>query len=172
MLIDILAMICAGVGVAGLFLLLRKLMGGRLPKWALPAAIGAGMIGFSVWSEYSWFGRVTDALPDAVEIILVPEDTSPFRPWTYLFPPSTRFMALDGTSMITSAQNTAYRQADLMFVQRWMPTQRVPVAFDCAGGRHADLADGATLAPDGTLTGTTWITAEPGDIMQSAACNG
>jgi hypothetical protein len=171
MLIDMIATVSAGVGVAGLYLLLRKLMGGHLPKWVLPATIGAGMLGYAVWSEYSWYPRVTAALPDAVEIILVPEDTSPFRPWTYIFPLSTRFMALDGTTLQTSAENPAFRQAELMFVTRWMPTQRVPIAFDCAGGRHADLIDGATLAPDGTLAGSEWVTAAPGDIMQSAACN-
>jgi hypothetical protein len=171
MFFDILAMICAGAGTAGVYLLFRRILKQQMPKWALPAVIGAGMLGFSIWNEYSWFSRVTAVLPDEVEIILVPADTSPMRPWTYLFPPSTRFMALDRTVMQVSAENPSFRQAELMFVTRWQPTRRVPLAFDCDGGRHADLADGAVLAPDGTLTGSDWITAAPGDIMQSAACN-
>jgi len=170
LLIDIAAMVCTGISFAGIFLGLRKVMGERLPKWALPAVIGAGMVGYSIWSEYSWYYRVTGVLPGEVAVVLVPEDRSPLRPWTYLFPTSTRFMALDRTVMIVSAAHPSFRMADLMVVERWMPTRRVPLAFDCAGGRHADLSAGAAMAADGTLTGTRWVAAAPGDAMQGAAC--
>jgi hypothetical protein len=170
MVLDVIAMICVGAGTAGLYLLLRKVLGKRMPSWALPAVIGAAMLGFSIWNEYTWHDRVTAALPDGIEVLLSPADRSPFRPWTYLVAPSTRFMALDRTAMRVSAENPAYRQADLMFVERWMPTQRVAMAFDCKGNRHADLMDGAILAPDGTLTGSDWIAAEPSDLMQAVAC--
>ena len=170
MTLDLIAMICAGAGVAGIFLLLRKIVGARLPKWALPAVIGAGMLSYSVWSEYSWYGRVAAVLPDAVEIVSVPVDQSALRPWTYLFPPSTRFMALDRTVMQVSANNPSFRQTELMFVTRWQPTRRVPLAFDCDGGSQADLADGGMLASDGTLTNAVWIAADKADALQRAAC--
>jgi hypothetical protein len=172
MVIDFVAMIAIGVGAAGVYMILRLVLKERLPRWGLPAVIGAAMLIFSVWSEYSWYDRVTAALPADVAVILVPEDASIIRPWTYLFPAKTRFMALDGTSLRKSEVNPAFRQADLIFVERWVATQRVPIAFDCAGGRHADLVDGATLASDGTLTGSSWIAAAPGDVMQAAACKG
>jgi hypothetical protein len=172
MVFDIIAMVCVGAGTAGVFLFLRKMLGRHLPSWALPAAIGAAMLGFSVWNEYTWHSRVTAALPDAVEVIVSPADSSALRPWTYLVAPSTRFMALDRTVLRVSSENPAYRQADLMFVERWMPTQRVAMAFDCAGGRQADLIGGASLAPDGTLTGSQWVAAAPSDLMQAAACRG
>ena len=167
---DIIAMICFGAGIAGIFLILRRMLKGRLPSWALPATIGAAMLGFSIWNEYSWYSRVTATLPDEVEVILSPLDRSVLRPWTYLVPPSTRFMALDRTALLVSAKNPGFRQADLIFVERWRPTQRVPMAFDCSGGRHADLAGGAALLPDGTLTGSDWVVSEPGNAMQLAAC--
>jgi hypothetical protein len=171
MVFDFLAMFVIGVGAASLYMTLKLVLKDRLPRWGLPAVIGAAMLIFSVWNEYSWFSRSTAALPDEVEIILVPEDRSLWRPWTYAFPVTSRYMALDGTSLRVSPVNAAFRQADLIFVERWVGTQRVPIAFDCAGGRHADLVDGAVLADDGTLTGSDWITAAPDDIMQSAACN-
>jgi hypothetical protein len=171
MVFDFVAMIVIGAGAAGVYLILKLGLKDRLPRWGLPATIGAAMLVFSVWNEYSWFARSTAELPDAVQIILVPQDKSLWRPWTYAFPVTARYMALDGTSLRASAANPAIRQADLMFVERWVGTQRVPIAFDCDGGRHADLVDGATLAADGTLTGSDWITAAPDDIMQSAACN-
>ncbi len=170
MVFDIVAMVCVGAGTAGVFLFLRKMLGRHLPSWALPAVIGAAMLGFSVWNEYTWHSRVTAVLPDEVVVILSPRDSSLFRPWTYLVAPSTRFMALDRTVLRISAENPGYRQADLMFVERWMPIHRVAMAFDCTGGRHADLMDAASMSPDGTLTGSTWVTAEPGDTLQLAAC--
>lgn len=170
MLIDILAALSAGAGIAGIVLALRWVSRSRLPRWTIPAALGAGIIAFSAWSEYSWFPRVKAALPEEVVILEAPRDAGPFRPWGYIFPVSVRFMALDRTSLKTSEVNPAIRLADLMLVQRWMATKRIPLGFDCAAGRHTDLIGGATLAPDGTLTGGVWVIAEPGDAMQAAAC--
>ncbi|MDZ4136956.1 MAG: hypothetical protein U1D06_15410, partial [Paracoccaceae bacterium] len=151
---------------------LRHLSRSRLPKWTLPAAIGAGMLIFSIWNEYTWWHRTAGALPEAVVILSSPSDRVFYRPWTYVFPVSTRFMALDRTVLKTSAQNSVFRTADVLVVQRWTPTTRIPLAFDCAQGRHADLIEGAVLAPDGTLTGSEWYTVGMEDELQRAACQG
>jgi hypothetical protein len=170
MLIDMVATVTAGVGLAGIVLLLRKVLGDRMPAWAMPAAIGLGMISYATWSEYSWLGRTTAALPQGVTVIAAPQDRSILRPWTLAFPVSTRFMALDGTVLKTSVDNPAIRQAELMFVERWQGTRRVPIGFDCAKGAQADLTDGTTIAPDGTLSAGDWVAAAPGDPLQAAAC--
>lgn len=170
MLMDLIATITAGAGLAGVVMALRYFSKGRLPKYTIPAAIGAGMLLFSVWNEYSWFPRVQAALPEGVVILSAPEDRVAYRPWTYLFPVSTRFVALDRTSMLTSQANPAIRRIEAMVVQRWAATQRIPLAFDCAGNRRADLVDGAELAPDGTLTGGAWQTVAAEDELQRAAC--
>lgn len=170
MLIDFIAMACVGGGVAGVVLFLRKIFKDRMPKWTMPAAIGAAMLIFSIWNEYSWFSRVQAALPPEVAMIATPRDTSPMRPWTFLAPPISRFMALDGTVLKTSAENPAIRQAEVMLVQRWSPTTRVAVGFDCAAWRHADLIDGASLSPMGALTGSVWLEAAPDDPLMLAAC--
>ncbi|NUB45133.1 hypothetical protein GEU84_012095 [Fertoebacter nigrum] len=170
MLMDLLATICAGAGLAGIVLALRYFSRNRLPKWTLPAAIGAGMLIFSVWNEYSWYPRVSGALPDEVIIVSSPQDRVFYRPWTYLFPVSSRFMALDRTAMLTSAENAGFRRADALIVQRWAGAQRVPLAFDCAGHRRADLVGDASLAPDGALQGAAWQAVGTDDALQQAAC--
>lgn len=170
MLMDLIATIVIGAGLAGTLLLLRRVTGMQLPKWTLPAAIGAGMLIFSIWNEYSWYPRVAGALPDGVIILSSPADRVFYRPWTYVFPVSTRFFALDRTGMKTSQADARFRHAEVMFVQRWTPTQRVPLGFDCAEGLRADLIEGAALAPDGTLTGTEWIDVGTDDELQRAAC--
>jgi len=173
MLMDIVATISAGVGLAGVIMAIRYFSRGRLPKYTIPAAIGAGMLLFSVWNEYTWMARVADALPDEVVILSAPEDRAAWRPWTYLFPVSSRFVALDRTAILTSAANPALRRMNAMIVQRWAKTLRLPMAFDCVQNLRADLVDGADLAPDGTLTaGATWQAVDPSDEMQRAACKG
>tara|TARA_R110002096_G_scaffold408057_1_gene606884 strand:- start:3725 stop:4252 length:528 start_codon:yes stop_codon:yes gene_type:complete len=170
MLMDLIATIAAGVGLVGLVIVIRHLTRGRLPKWTIPAAFGAGMLLFSAWNEYTWYGRTTGALPDQVIVLSSPTDRVALRPWTYLFPVSTRFMALDRTGMSVSQIDSRYRRAEVLVVQRWQPTSRIPLAFDCVGARRADLIDGGSLAPDGTLTGTDWLAADATDALQRAAC--
>lgn len=170
MLMDLIGTLGAGAGLFGFIIIARHLSGGRLPKWTIPAAIGAGMLLFSIWNEYTWYNRTTDALPADVVILSSPTDKVAYRPWTYVFPVSTRFAALDRTGMVKSMENSAFRRADVMLVQRWTATRRVPIAFDCANGRRADLIDGTSLAPDGTLTGGTWADVGQEDELQRAAC--
>lgn len=170
MLMDFIAMIAAGAGLAGVIMLLRKLSGGRLPKWTLPAAIGLGMISFSVWNEYTWYPRTVGALPPAVVVLSSPETKQIWRPWTYIFPVHQRFLAYDGTTAKTSMDNPAIRQGEVAVVQRWQATQRVPIAVDCAKGLRADLIEGASIAADGSLTGAQWYPAATDDGLQTAAC--
>ncbi|MFT7060379.1 MAG: hypothetical protein ACJASV_002896 [Pseudorhodobacter sp.] len=170
MLLDFIATITAGIGLVGIVIILRHLTKGRVPKWTLPAAIGTGMLVFSVWNEYSWYERTAGVLPEQVIILSSPADRVAYRPWTYLFPVSTRFMALDRTVMVISEVDDRYRRADVLVVRRWTPTTRIPLAFDCLDARRADLIEGATLDPDGTLTGTEWLPADSSDELQRAAC--
>jgi hypothetical protein len=170
MLIDMIATISAGAGLGGIVLILRRFLWRGLPGWVLPAGIGAGMIGFAAWNEYTWYARTTAALPQGVTVVAAMQDRSILQPWSFVWPATTRFLALDGTAMQSSATNPEIRQAEVMVVQRWMATQRVPVGFDCATGEQADLTDGTTMAPDGTLSQGEWITAAPGDPLQAAAC--
>ncbi|WP_126976926.1 hypothetical protein [Frigidibacter oleivorans] len=170
MLMDFAAMIAAGAAIAGVWLLANRLSGRRLPRWLLPAAIAAAMFSYAVWSEYTWFGRVRDALPDSVAVVLPVAEPSPMRPWTYAAPMVTRFIAVDRGAVQRSETNPDLVRTEAILVQRWTPTQRVPVAFDCARGLRADLASGAVLAPDGTLTGGDWVDLPAGDAFLTAAC--
>ncbi|MFQ6776570.1 hypothetical protein V6Z69_15315 [Cereibacter sphaeroides] len=170
MVMDLLATLAAGAGLAGIALLLRFLSRRRLPKWIVPIAAGAGMLFFSIWNEYTWYPRVAAALPAEVVMISTPEDRVGLRPWTMLFPVTTRFMALDRTGLLRSESDPGIRRADVVVVQRWHNTQRVPMAFDCEGRRTANLETGSELRPDGTLTGTGWSPVGEEDELLKAAC--
>lgn len=172
MLIDIVSLIAIGAAIAGVYVVVNRLTGRRLPRWLLPASLGAAMISFAVWNEYTWYGRVTAALPESVAVVMPVKESSFWRPWSYAVPMVTRFIAVDTAAVMRSADKPELVRTDAILVQRWTPTQRVPVAFDCGAGRRADLAGGAELAADGTLTGGDWVMLPPDDPFMLAACQG
>lgn len=171
--VDVLSMFAVGALAACVVFIVSRLLRRRsrqLPKWAMPAAIGASMILFTIWNEYTWYSRVTSALPESVVVLSSGERTMPWAPWTYAVPVTVRFVALNGQATTESASNPNLRRSELLLVERWQPTRVVPVGFDCAHHRRADLIGGASLLPDGTLQGSQWVTPPPNDPMLQTVC--
>jgi hypothetical protein len=100
---------------------------------------------------------------------VVNEARAPWRPWTYVVPMTDRFAALDRGSLRKNDAVPGQRIADLWLFARWVPAQKVPMVFDCAGGRHAPLA-GASFDATGAVSGASWTDAAAGDPVQTAAC--
>lgn len=172
MLIDFISIVAAGFGAAGVILILNHLSGRRLPKWALPAGVGAAMLGFSIWSEYNWYPNTRARLPETVTIASAPADRALWRPWSYMFPLVTRFVAVDKTEAVYSTTRPGMFVASAVVARRWAPWERIPVAFDCDRQVRADLFEGAELAGNGTLKGAEWRPRDPEDVLVRAACNG
>ncbi|MEZ5778935.1 MAG: hypothetical protein R3E44_11305 [Paracoccaceae bacterium] len=172
MLIDFISTISAGFAAAGVVLILNHLSGRRLPKWALPAGVGLAMLSFAVWNEYSWYPRTRAQLPDSVIVASAPADRSVYRPWSYVAPLVTRFVAVDKSGAVYSTTQPDLFVASAIIVQRWAPSERIPVAFDCARRVRADLFEGAELAANGTLRGAEWNAPDPDDVLVQAACRG
>ncbi len=169
MLIDFISTIAAGFCAAGVVLIVNHLSGRRLPKWALPAGIGLAMLSLAIWNEYSWYPRALAQLPDNVVIASAPVERVVYRPWTYVVPLVSRFIAVDRPQ---GADAPAVFATNAYVVERWGQSRPVPVAFDCAKGLRADLFEGAELADNGTLKGAEWRPHDPEDVLVRAACNG
>jgi hypothetical protein len=144
--------------------------GRHLPRWIMPAAIGACMIAYSVWNEYTWFDRISTELPKGVAVVGQGQRTQFWAPWTYVKPVTVRFIAMDTRNKVTSAERPNLVVTELLLVERWQPTRKVTVAFDCNSGKRADLVNGARIDPDGTLQGTQWQTMPADSPMLKAAC--
>ena len=69
MVLELMATFCAGLGAAGLMMVLG-LIWKPMPRWLIPAMGGLAMIGFTIWSEYSWGDRTAGNLPEGVERML------------------------------------------------------------------------------------------------------
>jgi hypothetical protein len=170
MLLELVGTVMAGLA-AGMFVFaLRAWKPHLVPKWLLPIAAGAAMIVATVSSEYGWYGRVSSQLPETFVVAQTVEDRAPWRPWTYLAPFVSRFVAVDRGTTKTHPAVPDQRIVELHFFGRWTPYRRVPVLWDCAGNRTAALAEGAAFGADGQVTGIEWQPIAPDDPIFVAAC--
>ncbi|WP_299750748.1 hypothetical protein [uncultured Tateyamaria sp.] len=162
MFVELIATIFAGIGCAGLVMVLNIALSKRLPKWLMPVAAGAGMIGMTISNEYTWFGRTAERLPEGVEIAMTVDEQSWLRPWTQAYPYTKRFVAVDVANLRRNETQPDQRLVDLYFFGRWSPVNQMPLLLDCAEARSAILIDGADFSADGAVVDADWQ-AMPGD---------
>lgn len=170
MLLDLIATAAAAFAAAGVLLFVVRVLRIRLPKWIIPVAAGGAMLGYAIWAEYSWYPRVVAALPQTVVVASASEESAWWRPWTYLVPLTSRFIAVDAGGAKTHPAAPDQRLVEVLLIARWQGTVRVPVLYDCAGARRADLIDGAQFAGDGTVADAEWRDLPADDPVLAAAC--
>lgn len=172
MFFDLVATVLAGVAVAGIVLFLRRILRLPLPAWLVPAAAGAAMLGYTIWSEYSWFQRDLAARPQTLSVVWQNEEKAFWRPWTYLAPITDQYRALDMTSLITPESAPHLRVGGLFLVKRRQQAIIVRSAFDCTKSEWTSAMDGAKFADDGAVEAGTWRSIAPEDPLIVAACDG
>ncbi len=65
---ELIAILIAGIGGAGIGLFLKRVLRLPLPAWTAPAVAGLCMIVMSIWSEYNWFARLQAGIPEGVQL--------------------------------------------------------------------------------------------------------
>lgn len=98
------------------------------------------------------------------------EESAVWRPWTYAAPFVTRFVAVDLANVRTHPEQPGQRLPDLVFYGRWSRTAKVPVVFDCANGRRADIMDGVSFGEKGKVLDATWLDTRSDDPVMKTAC--
>lgn len=98
----LIAAVFAGLGAAGIGLILRQASGKRLPRWIIPAFGGLGMLGYQIYTEYTWFEHKQQQLPESAEVVSVEEGQMFWRPWTFAFPMTTAFTIVDLDNLAVS----------------------------------------------------------------------
>ncbi len=166
MFFELVATFAAGIAAAGLALMAGHLTRGRLPRWFTPVAAGAAMLGYAIWSEYTWAGRTVDGLPDGVEVLRTVEETRFWKPWTYVVPQTTRIMVLDRNGIQTRDDAQGIVLADVYLFARWTPPAKRPQLVDCADGERADVSTAALADPEAA----SWKRMEGDDPLMEALC--
>ena len=168
MFLELIAVIFAGIAVAGVVMLAGRISGGRLPKWLAPVAAALAMIGVTIASEYGWYDRTRASLPDGVVVAETGQNRSLYRPWTYLVPYTERFAAVDVTSAKRHAELPGQYLAEVYFFGRWSPVSTLTARLDCTGWRRAVVASGGAF---GTNDATfDWITPPENDGLLTTFC--
>lgn len=171
MLLEFIAIIAAGFGLAGLALSLDIVLRRRLPKWIIPASAGAGMLLMAVWFEYSWLDRTTATFPDGVEVASTNQVRSWYRPWTYVVPLTNRLIAVDHRFDRRHADAPGQVLTRLILAGRWEPTRQYGAVYDCSAHRRADLLDGVELDEGGRLTNADWVQLPADDRVLRKVCD-
>ncbi|MEQ5872822.1 hypothetical protein J4E08_23520 [Sagittula sp. NFXS13] len=143
MFLELLAVIFAGIAGAGVMMLVTRFV--ALPRWLVPIGAGAAMLAATISSEYGWYGRTVNGLPEGVLVAQTAPSKAPWRPWTYVFPMTDRFIAVDTRRTQANLETPQLYITDLYFFGRWQPLTQVEIMIDCANMRRADPArdDGA-----------------------------
>lgn len=167
MFFELIATFAAGVGAAGIALILNRLTGRRLPGGIVPVAAGIAMLGYAVWSEMTWADRTTAALPEGIEVVEVIEERIFWKPWTYISPQASRFVAVDRANSRENSQVPGTLMVDLYFHARWQPVARISQLVNCQTSARADVTETAIASPNEVKN---WISLGKDDPLILTLC--
>ncbi len=143
MFLELIATFIAGFAAAGVMMLVNRMSGGRLPRWLVPVVAGLAMIGTTIASEYNWFDRTRGTLPNGFEVVTFVETSALYRPWTYVAPLTTRFIALDTKSTRANEKTPSVYLTNIYAYGRWQRVQPAQIMIDCDRLARARPTDGA-----------------------------
>lgn len=169
MILEFIAALTSGVALMGVMMLINQLTGRRMARWVFPAAVGLGMLSYSIWSEYSWAGRAIVPGGGYVEATRHHNSTW-FRPWTYLWPQVNRIIALDDRFTRTHPDQPQLILTRIVRMERWIPESSYMAVFDCDAGAQAPMLEGVELMADGTVAGAQWVPLGTDDPVLRRAC--
>ena len=177
MLFEFIATIAAGFGMAGIALIithLSKLAGKKAPRWLIPLFGAIGIFGFQISQEYSWFEQQTAQLPNGVHVVKKVEQSTWFRPWSYIKPQTFRFMAADSGHARANADNPDVYLVNLYLFERRRSVQQVPQVIDCAAPARADYVlqekDSKLNIDEHVKQTTKWRPLEKNDPLYINVC--
>ena len=170
MALELIAAVIAAVGMGGIALGLRKMTRNALPSWIVPVFAGVGLLSYAIWSEYDWFRRVSTGLPEGVVVAWQAEEPTALRPWTFVFPFTNRFVAVDTRGVVQHPQAQNLAMARTFTFARWQPTRDGFLVVDCEGHRQVPLVDGMEITDEGELKGAEWISVPADDAFQQVVC--
>tara|TARA_R110002126_G_scaffold150368_1_gene296568 strand:+ start:19500 stop:20027 length:528 start_codon:yes stop_codon:yes gene_type:complete len=170
MLWELIATIVAGLGAAGIALAIRFISRKKAPRWLIPAFAGLGMLGFQIQSEYSWYQHQSGLLPEGVVVVRTVQQQAVWRPWSYLYPQTLRFIAADIANAAPNQRNNAVWLVDLYFFERRLAAKKVPQVVHCQQQARTDFTAKLTIPAPGEALNAAWHKLDNNDPLLLALC--
>jgi hypothetical protein len=167
---EFVATIFAGLGAAGLVLILRFATRGKIPRWAIPMSAGAAMIAFQIYSEYTWFSHQKSLLPSDVKVAEAFEESVAWRPWTLVAPQTVRFIAVRLGQGAINRINPELVLAEIYFFERRLSAQRMHQVFHCGMRARAELTEDLQIPEPGAEPGAQWSKLTADDPILNIVC--
>ncbi|MCH8538587.1 MAG: hypothetical protein LAT66_12555 [Alkalimonas sp.] len=162
---EFIATIFAGMGAAGIALTLRFLSRKKLATWWIPIAAGVGMLSFQIYTEYTWFEHQKTLLPPGVDVVRTAEQTAFWRPWSYVFPQTLRFIAADLKNASHNEHNPDLVRLNLYLFERRMAARKITTVIHCRQQARADYHEQLHLPAQGEALSSEWYVLAPEDPM-------
>lgn len=168
---ELIATLVAGVGAAGIILLLRKFTGNLIAKWAIPSFAALAMLSFQVYSEYTWFSHQQNLLPAGVVVLHQQQKTAFWRPWSYLYPQTLGFVAADIANAETNQFNSNVQRVNLYFIQRHTAVQTSSQVVHCGYNAKAKNSESVIIPKTGAALDSQWLALNKHDPLLQALCH-
>lgn len=165
------AVVFAGLGAAGLALIIRSLSRKKAPKWLIPVFAGIGMLGYQINFEYQWFQHKQQQLPTTAQVIDTEKNAVFWRPWTLMLPMTTAFTLIDSDSItVTERENT--KIADYLIYR--FEKQHVDVVSYQRYILNCDTGERVAVSQTGTanLSERTQLTPSSSEYVELCGANG
>lgn len=134
---ELVATLCAALGFAGVALSI-KWFWKRAPRWLVPAAAALGVMAFQIYQEYTWYPYTVSNLPAEAVVVAELTETRFYRPWSYVKPQVSRFIAADTANVRENSAYPQWRKVSLYFFERGQPAHTLVAQIDCATRLQAD----------------------------------
>jgi len=134
------------------FRTLRKPMPGSL----IPIVLGATVILYGGYSEYTWASRTLDKMPESMEVVQRGASKSMFSPWAYVVPRTDSLSVVDTNNIRRNPEFKAYAMLDLLILQRFNPVLQIRQLVDCQNSRRTDLRKDTTFDAQGLPENVQW----------------
>jgi hypothetical protein len=151
---------------------LRSLPGGRPPRAIITVAAGVGMLGYTLYLDYSWAPRAILDMPQGLTVVREAVSAAWWKPWTLVRPQIVRIAAVDAVGVMRNPAAPDLALAQLYMVDRHAPTGRASAPVDCAKGLMARTTDGLTLDAAGLPAAARWDTLDADDPIRAVVCVG
>ncbi len=133
-------------------------------------AAAAGMLGFAVYDEYTWFDRASAGMPTTHQVVRSYGTSVAYQPWTFAVPRIYKFDAVDVTSLRSNPNASDLLLVKVLRVTRNISSEAVSTLVQCPQSRFAEITPQTTFNDAGLPTNANWQPLSEHPNLRAVVC--